>query len=99
MECRRIIGDRHTYWNIKGWGHFVVFFYANCLSFRLLAEGRLGTNCGTTSVPLQKGKHFMAKTSDFAQLSIPFRRTAGKSSSCCQRTWLPFRASIPHRRL
>jgi hypothetical protein len=42
MRCRRIIGDRHTYWNIKGWGHFAVFVCANCLSFRLLAEGRLG---------------------------------------------------------
>ena len=41
MKCRRIIGDRHTYWNIKGWGHFVVFVCANCLSFRLLAEGHL----------------------------------------------------------
>jgi hypothetical protein len=32
MECRRIIGDRHTYWNIKGLGHSVMFSYPNCLS-------------------------------------------------------------------
>jgi hypothetical protein len=44
MECRRIIGDRHTYWNIKGWGHFVVFFYVNYLSFRLLAGGHVEHN-------------------------------------------------------
>jgi hypothetical protein len=41
MECRRIIGERHRYWNIKGWGHFVVFFCVNCISFRLLGAGRL----------------------------------------------------------
>jgi hypothetical protein len=41
MKCRGIVSERHTYWNIKGWGHFVVFICGNCLSFRLLAEGRL----------------------------------------------------------
>jgi hypothetical protein len=40
MKCRRVIGERHRYWNIKGWGHFVVFVCVNCLCFRLLAEGR-----------------------------------------------------------
>jgi len=25
--------DRHTYWNIKGLGHFVVFFCLNYLRF------------------------------------------------------------------
>ena len=42
MECRRIISDRHTYWNIKGCGHFVLFFFVNRLFFRLFAEGRFG---------------------------------------------------------
>lgn len=41
MEYRRIMDDGHRYWNIKGWGHFVVFFWVNCISFRVLAEGRL----------------------------------------------------------
>ena len=40
MKCRGIVSERHTYWNIKGWGHFAVFVSANCLSFRLLGEGR-----------------------------------------------------------
>jgi hypothetical protein len=26
-QFRRVIGGRHAYWNIKGWGHFVVFFW------------------------------------------------------------------------
>ena len=42
MKYSLIIGERHGDWNIKGWGHFAVFVCANCLSFRLLAEGRLG---------------------------------------------------------
>ena len=51
MKCRRIISDRHTYWNIKGCGHFVLFFYVNCLSFRHLQRAVLGTlwhHFGTT---------------------------------------------------
>jgi hypothetical protein len=39
MKCRRVIGEGHRYWNIKGWGHFVVFVRVNCLLFRLFAEG------------------------------------------------------------
>jgi hypothetical protein len=41
MECRRIISDRYRYWNIKGWGHFVVSFCVNYLSSRLLAVGHV----------------------------------------------------------
>ncbi len=37
MQCRRIIGERHRYWNIKGWGHFVAFFQLNYLHFLLFA--------------------------------------------------------------
>jgi hypothetical protein len=33
MDCRRIIGEPDRYWNIKGLGHFVVFFCLNCLRF------------------------------------------------------------------
>jgi hypothetical protein len=33
MKCRRIIGEPHAYWNIKGLGHFVVFFCLNYLRF------------------------------------------------------------------
>jgi hypothetical protein len=33
MECRRIIGEGHGYWKIKGWGHFVVYFRLNFLDF------------------------------------------------------------------
>ena len=31
MECRRIIGDGHTYWNIKGCSRFVVSFWLKYL--------------------------------------------------------------------
>jgi hypothetical protein len=33
MECRWIIGEPDRYWNIKGLGHFVVFFCLNYLRF------------------------------------------------------------------
>jgi hypothetical protein len=33
MQCRRVIRERHGYWNIKGWGHFVAFFRLNCFYF------------------------------------------------------------------
>jgi hypothetical protein len=33
MQYSWIIGERHGYWNIKGWGHFVVFFRLNRLRF------------------------------------------------------------------
>ncbi len=39
MQCGRVISGRDAYWNIKGWGHFVVLVRFNCLSFRLFAEG------------------------------------------------------------
>ena len=39
MKCRRIIGERHRYWNIKGWGHFVVLVCVNYLSLRLFGGG------------------------------------------------------------
>jgi hypothetical protein len=33
MQYSWIIGERHGYWNIKGWGHFVAFLWLNCLYF------------------------------------------------------------------
>jgi hypothetical protein len=33
MLCRRVIGERHRYWNIKGWGHFVGPFWLNYFYF------------------------------------------------------------------
>jgi hypothetical protein len=39
MKCRRIIGERHRYWNIKGWGHFVALVCFNHLSVRLFGGG------------------------------------------------------------
>jgi hypothetical protein len=38
MQCKRIIDGRHRYWNIKGWGHFVVRFRLNCLHFYRFAR-------------------------------------------------------------
>ena len=39
MKCRRVIGERHRYWNIKGWGHFAALVCVNYLSFRLFGGG------------------------------------------------------------
>ena len=33
MKCRWVIGEGHWYWNIKGCGHFVVFFWIKYLYF------------------------------------------------------------------
>jgi len=33
MKCGRVIGEGHRHWNIKGWGHFVVYFRLNFLHF------------------------------------------------------------------
>lgn len=33
MKYRWVIGERHGYWNIKGWGHFVAYFRFNFLHF------------------------------------------------------------------
>jgi hypothetical protein len=39
MKCKRIIGEKPGYWNIKGWGHSVAFFRVNCLRFMRFAAG------------------------------------------------------------
>jgi hypothetical protein len=54
MQSSWIIGERHGYWNIKGWGHFAVFVRANCLCSDCL-EGPFRAACGTTSAPFSKG--------------------------------------------
>jgi len=33
MECSRIVVEAPGYWNIKGWGHFVAFFWLNYFYF------------------------------------------------------------------
>ena len=33
MKYRWIIGERHGYWNIKGWGHFVAFLWLKRFRF------------------------------------------------------------------
>jgi hypothetical protein len=38
MKCRWIVCERHRYWNIKGWGHFVVFSWLNRLQFLRFAR-------------------------------------------------------------
>jgi hypothetical protein len=44
MTCRRIIGERHGYWNIKGWGHVVARICGKCLPFHPIGEGHLPRN-------------------------------------------------------
>ena len=53
------------------------------------------TESDITVVPLSKGG-FCGKNNGLSHLSVPFRRTTGESSGRCQKTRLPFRASIPH---
>jgi hypothetical protein len=33
MKWMWIVCKRHGYWNIKGWGHFVAFFWRNRFNF------------------------------------------------------------------
>jgi hypothetical protein len=42
MQCRRVIGERDGYWNIKGWGHCVAFFCLNCRYFLRFAWYHFG---------------------------------------------------------
>jgi hypothetical protein len=42
MGCRRIIGERHRYWKIKGRGHFVAFFWFKYFDFLRFARYHLG---------------------------------------------------------
>jgi hypothetical protein len=38
MGCTQIIDGRNRYWNIKGWGHFVMYFRLNRLHFLRFAR-------------------------------------------------------------
>jgi len=55
MQCRRIIGERHRYWNIKGCGCSARFFATNRLSARGKARGDFCWKCGT-NVPQRVGQ-------------------------------------------
>ena len=52
MKCRRVIGERHAYWNIKGCGDAARFFTGNCLFYREKACGDFCWKCGTNVPPL-----------------------------------------------
>jgi hypothetical protein len=51
MECRRIISDRHTYWNIKGCGDAARIFTGKFLFFRTKGCGDFCWQCGTNVPP------------------------------------------------
>src|SRR6266478_1649797 len=52
MKGRRIISDRHTYWNIKGCGDAARIFTGKFLFFRRKGCGGFCIKCGT-NVPSQ----------------------------------------------
>ena len=54
MQCRRMIGERHGYWNIKGWGHFVVYSWLNHLHFLRFAWYHFEQKMVPLAVPLLK---------------------------------------------
>jgi len=79
MKCRRVLGESHRYWNIKGWGHFAVRFCANCIGAWALQRAgstALWHHFGTTSERLI----FHGQDRDFAQFSVSFCRIAGEGS-------------------
>ena len=47
MKCRRVIGEGHGYWNIKGCGDAARFFASNCLLCIETACGDFCRKCGT----------------------------------------------------
>jgi len=51
-ERRQIIGDGHTYWNIKGCGDAARFFTGNSLFYREKACVDFCWKCGTNVPPL-----------------------------------------------
>src|SRR5260221_2732425 len=61
MKCRRIISDRHTYWNIKGCGDASRVFIAKCLFFSAEGCGDFCKRCGTNVPPRENGGNCMAK--------------------------------------
>ena len=93
MECRRIISDRHTYWNIKGCGDAARVFTGKFLFFRGKGCGGFCSTCGT-NVPPQffhvsrlfdslNGRKYMAKPRIERSLLFPnkeFREQVRKAS-------------------
>jgi hypothetical protein len=51
MECKRIISDRHTYWNIKGCGDAARVSTGKFLFFRGKGCGGFCSKCGTNVPP------------------------------------------------
>ena len=51
MKCRRIINDRHTYWNIKGCGDAARVSTGKFLFFRGKGCGGFCSRCGTNVPP------------------------------------------------
>src|SRR5260370_38943714 len=80
MKCRRIIRDRHTYWNIKGWGDAARVSIGKFLFFRGKGCGGFCSKSGTNvppqilprfSTPRQsKGKEMYGKTKNSTQLRV-----------------------------
>jgi hypothetical protein len=55
MKCRRVIGEGHRYWNIKGCGDAARFFASKCLFCREVACGDFCRKCGTNVPHLEIG--------------------------------------------
>jgi hypothetical protein len=83
MECRRIMSDRHTYWNIKGRGDAPRIFSAKCLFFSAEGCGDFCRRCGTNVPPQENGGNCMAKPRTERNLLFPskeFRERVRKTS-------------------
>ena len=65
MKRRRIISERHTYWNIKGCGDAARIFTGKCLFFRRKECGDFCSQCGT-NVP----QHFVQRFSTIRRLKM-----------------------------
>ncbi len=55
MKCRRVIGRRHRYWNIKGCGDASRIFTGKCSFFSAEECGDFCWKCGTNAPPLENG--------------------------------------------
>ena len=55
MQCRRMIGERQRYWNIKGCGDAARFFASNCIFCRAGACGDFRRKCGNNVAHLEIG--------------------------------------------
>jgi hypothetical protein len=93
MKCRRIIGDRHTYWNIKGCGDAARVFTGKFFFFRRKGCGHFCPKRGTNVPPhvfyisrhfdCLKGRKYMAKPRTERSLLFPskeFREQVRKAS-------------------